>query len=425
MISDRLRRTVPFMLVLMLAMALCLRLALAAASTNRVDLDYYERWARAIAFDGIGQGYLSAAVDYPPLYLYMLWPVSLFYHRFVSPEFALNTPALNFLLRLPSIPFDIATAAVIYFAWRSREGISERRALWASALYAFNPGVIFVTAWWGQTDSIYTFLAVLTVLALERKHWGAAWALSAAGGLLKHQYIFILPLLLGVTLKEGGWRGLFRGVLWGGAVALIILIPFLPSAERLWAVIRVYTEYGSYTPFFAVNVSNFWYVVTLGQFQWSYEVLDTRPFLMGLSYRATSLIVYAAVSIWIAWQAVNRRAGKRLSFPAAVLAMTLFMIPTQVHERYMFPVFAFLALEFLDWPDLGVHYLLLAATYYWNVSTVLDSKWALGKAWLGPINLGAAMVNTLLYAIQLGFCAGHRSLAGLARGVGWFRFRRR
>ncbi len=71
-------------------------------------------------------------------------------------------------MKLPPNLFDMATAFLIFAFVRKR--LDFKMALLATALYAFNPAVIFNAAVWGQFDAIYTFFLVLSLmLALASK----------------------------------------------------------------------------------------------------------------------------------------------------------------------------------------------------------------------------------------------------------------
>ena len=72
----------------------------------------------------------------------------------------------------------------------------------ATALYAFNPAVIYNAAVWGQYDAIYTFFLILSLmLALKSKPKLSAVAF-AIGLLTKPQGIVLAPLVGFLDLQE-------------------------------------------------------------------------------------------------------------------------------------------------------------------------------------------------------------------------------
>jgi len=87
------------------------------------------------------------------------------YRTFVSPEFDVESSRLNFLMKMPTIVFDMLIVVVIMvYAARQRD---TRAALLAGAAYAFNPGVIYTTAYNGQLgDPLYALFVTLAVVAL-------------------------------------------------------------------------------------------------------------------------------------------------------------------------------------------------------------------------------------------------------------------
>ena len=79
---------------------------------------------------------------------------------------AAGLEVLAILVKLPAILFDLALGVLVYAVAR-RFG-SEKLALGAAALYVLNPAVVFVSALWGQVDSVACFFALLGVYALLR-----------------------------------------------------------------------------------------------------------------------------------------------------------------------------------------------------------------------------------------------------------------
>ena len=86
--------------------------------------------------------------------------------------------AVNIVKLAPNI-FDIGTAVLIFVFVRKQA--SFKLAIAATALYTFNPAVIYDAAVWGQYDAIYTFFLVLSLMLALRsrpKLSAAAFALG-------------------------------------------------------------------------------------------------------------------------------------------------------------------------------------------------------------------------------------------------------
>jgi len=135
----------------------------------------------------------------------------------------------NTLVKVPMLLADIGTALILYRLMRrySRTGLDEK----VVALYYLNPMSIWISAGWGQYDSIPTFFTVLSVYFLlsERiysssvsllfatlfKVYPAALIISGSvylfkkrkrGALFKYFMVFIAPYA--IYLGLGGLQGL-------------------------------------------------------------------------------------------------------------------------------------------------------------------------------------------------------------------------
>jgi Gpi18-like mannosyltransferase len=106
-------------------------------------------------------------IDYPPFNVYIFWAFGSL-SKALSPF--LGAEIITSIIKLPPNLFDMATAFLIFALVRKK--FSFNIALISTALYAFNPAVIFNAAIWGQFDAIYTFFLVLSLyLFFESPNW--------------------------------------------------------------------------------------------------------------------------------------------------------------------------------------------------------------------------------------------------------------
>ena len=152
-------------LVALLGLSFLVRLLLFPTQGYVNDLNTFASWFNTAAEHGPRVFYnVVSWCDYPPFNVYFFW-------GFGSLARALSfsgTPSIFFMIKLLPNLFDIATAFLIFVFVRKR--LDFKAALFATALYAFNPAVIFNAAVWGQFDAIYTFFLVLSLmLALASK----------------------------------------------------------------------------------------------------------------------------------------------------------------------------------------------------------------------------------------------------------------
>ena len=243
-------------------------------------------------------------------------------------------------------------------------------ALAAAALYLFNPVTWYDSALWGQTDAAGALVLLLGVAALIRGNSEGASAMAVVAALVKPQYGVVLVPLVGVVLLRrhlfdhgpsatrhrplvrcaAGWLG-NRGP--GGWLArrcrrLVVFfamaLPFGmgPIEVHRWFLAKTAGGY----PYLTVNAYNPWALIGVGaktpsgleRAFWSEDTLPfsarCRPVLVGPA-AGRRLRAHGSFASW-------RDDRRSIVLVALFLSAAFFILPTRVHERYLFPVFAFL-----------------------------------------------------------------------------------
>ena len=184
---------------LILLAAFLIRILAAAFSGGfGSDTACFAAWADRIYALG-PSGFYSPDVftDYPPGYMYLLYPIGFLVSKTGIPYLG----SLHLiLLRLPSILCDCITGQLIYK--EAKKKFSSSHALFFSALYLFNPAVILNSSLWGQVDSVFTLFLLCTCLFLIRDNLSAAYLTYAAALLIKPQALLFAPLMLFVFIKK-------------------------------------------------------------------------------------------------------------------------------------------------------------------------------------------------------------------------------
>lgn len=331
--------------ILLFAAAFLLRLSAAGFSRGfDNDTACFAAWAERIVQLGPG-GFYSDGVftDYPPGYIYLLYPVGLL-RNLLGAEYG---SALHLaLLKLPAVLCDMACGVILYReAGRRLDGL---KPLLLTAAYLFNPAVLLNSSVWGQVDSVYTLLASLMALGLIReRHILGPLACFCLGVLIKPQMLLLAPALLAGIINylfrkssDSPGRRLLR-CLGSGLVCLLgLLLLILPfGLENVFS--QYFTTVGSY-PYAAVNACNLWGLLGLN---W---VSQDNTFL-GLPYRIYGYAAVAAAAVFClflglkqpgAGSAEERPGGMpKTNYPllAALFTATVFVLSVRMHERYLYP----------------------------------------------------------------------------------------
>lgn len=363
---------------ILLAISFVVRLLLFPLQGYQIDTNDFISWFNTAVSAGIRPFYISTWADYPPFNVYIFW----FFGSLANAIPSVNIE--NFVKLAPNI-FDLATAAVIFFFVRKQS--SFKLALVATALYTFNPAVIYNAAVWGQFDAIYTFFLVLSlVLALRAKPELSAITLALAL-LTKPQAIALAPLIAYLIFRENGKRTLYSIAAFA-ATFLVVIIPFQWKGEPFSSIAQIYFGgFGQYS-FTSVNAFNLWGLYAL----WA---PDTGFFFVGWGL----FIAFSGFIFYFLHKRFKLSGEMVAVFSAFMFLFAFFMFPTRIHERYLFPAISLLALMFPLVKKIRPLYVVLTGTLLANEAYIL--YWLSSSYPNAPPNLTGDPVVLIVSAINL------------------------
>lgn len=286
----------------------------------RVDMDAWLAWAWRLAEGGTANFYSDAVwTQYTPGFLYWLWMVGKL--GYVAP----------IMIKLPVIFADIATAWMITRIVKGREKLQW----WLYVGYILSPVVLWDGAVWGQIDGILTmFMLASYYLLIERKNWWLSWISMSIALLIKPQAIAVVPILLVATIIREGWPKLLIGISLAGTMQLLGYVPFFP--ENAWkGMIELWQKMSVSYPYTSLFAFNIWGWVGM----WQSDALTW----LGKTYAHWGVIMSGSVmmgAILATWKRI--KSNKWIVYWLAMMACWIFFLfPTRVHDRYLFPTFAF------------------------------------------------------------------------------------
>ena len=291
-------------------------------------------------------------VDYPPFNVYI-------FYVFGSLANAVSSWGISasYIVKLAPTLFDIATSALIYLFVRKQFTLKE--SLLTTAFYAFNPAIIFNVAVWGQFDAIYTFFLVLSLmLALKRKPELSA-VIFAIGLLTKPQGIALLPLIALVIFKKDGIKRLLTSVAAFTVTVFLVILPFEWSNPVSFLSGIYFGAYGGYQ-YTSINAFNLWGMFGL----W---IPDGNLYIVGWALFGS----FAAFTLYVLHKRFHVSGDMLAIFAAFLLFFAFFMLPTRIHERYLFPAISMLVLLLPFSKKIRPLYLALTATLFVNEAYVL------------------------------------------------------
>jgi Gpi18-like mannosyltransferase len=362
----------------LLFVSFLLRVLLFPLKGYPIDTNDFTSWFSTAAHYGIRPFYSVAGyVDYPPFNVYIFW-------AFGSLANAVGINMATMIKIVPNI-FDLGTSALIYFFVRRHS--TFKFAVVSTALYAFNPAVIFNTAIWGQFDAVYTFFLVLSlILALKSKPVPAA-VIFSLGLLIKPQGIALLPLVALLIYMKSGLKQLAYSVVAFVATVFVVVLPFQGVGNPVTFLYNVYSSGYTYYHYTSINAFNLWGL----QGMW---IDDGFFYYVGWALFG----VVAVFTLYMVHKRLKVSGDLIAVFAAFMLFFAFFMLPTRIHERYMFPAISMLALMFPLIKKIRPLFVVLTATLFVNEVVVL---FALNAAYPGAANLNGNIVVPLVSVINL------------------------
>lgn len=349
-------------LAIALLVSFILRMYLSQFEGHANDISYFKTWSRGVYYSGFSHFYNDIGSDYPPLYIYILWAIGTFYKSFISFSFDIDSPIFTILLKIPAILADIATALLIFLIVRKYG--SFRLAFIAMISYAFNPAIIYDSAIWGQVDSVFTLffmLALMLFVSGKQMLSGVSMALAI---LTKPQSFVLVPLFALVMIKKNKNSPLtLAKILFVSCVAFVVVaLPFYLDTSILDLFKLYFMSYSQY-PYNTLNAFNLW--AFGGLFQ-----PDNTQFLF-MTYRMWGYLMFGFVLMYVSYLILKNKDDKSIYIACAILFFAFFMFFTRIHERYLFPMFAPLAVAMTLDRRFSYVYVLGTLTFLFNLYFVL------------------------------------------------------
>jgi Gpi18-like mannosyltransferase len=323
------------------------------------DVGDYQAWASQIGTFGPAHTYQKEFfLDYPPGYLYALWVVGIIAHGIGA-----TGDFYRIIIQSPSIVADFALAILVY-AYMRRGGRAEW-AFIAMLMVAMNPALLFDTVVWGQSDSVMTFVIMLSIVAILGKQYEIAWGLAAIAVLVKPQGLMMLPVLGLWTMLETNFATWIRSGIALIAVAIIGVAPFQIGHEWNW-IVKLYGSTAAYYHETSVNAFNL--MALLGGLRQA----DTNT-LAGVSFFALGMSLLIPLYGFVAWILWSGRTPTRLLFASFIAIFGFFMVAPRMHERYLYPAIALAAPLALEAPEMLGVFAILTITCFINLIYILHT----------------------------------------------------
>jgi hypothetical protein len=320
---------------LVFAAGIAIRLWLLPSRGFAGDIDQFVLWVHGIAVNGWGNAY-DQDLSFPAVMAWIWGALAALEPAFRTVTDA-SDPAIAALMKVPASLADLGIAMAVGWWFRDRPWA----AVAAMAAILLWPVTWYVSAWWGQYESIYVLPAVLALLAARAGRPSLVAALLAVSLMTKPQALPFLVPFAAWFLATQGVRGSLKGALVFAAVAAISWLPFIPANGPLNYLGNLRDYQDGVFSVLSLRAWNPWWIVQVvgagGDF-----VADGTAVLGPLTFRDIGY-AFAGVLALVVFAGVYRRPSPQgLALGLAAITLVAFTALTTMHERYAYPAFVFL-----------------------------------------------------------------------------------
>lgn len=243
------------------------------------------------------------------------------------------------LLKLPAILADLGIGFLVYRFILQIAAVNPQKkklALTAAIFWLVNPAVWYNSTIWGQYDSVINFLALFAFYLLFKRKLVWAILVMALSLYTKASLLIFLPIFAIVTIRHKyPIRQFVASLVLTLSLIGLITLPFSRGEPFNW-LLNIYQNkvFVQQLHVITANTFNLWAGLT-----GIHERPETLPFL-GLTYRAWGLILFFLAYLPTLYLVYKKQDVKSVMWALAISAFSSFMLLTNMHERYLYPLFA-------------------------------------------------------------------------------------
>lgn len=300
-----------------------------------------------------------------------------------------NVILLQLMLKLPSLAADLGIGILIYSCIRML-GKGEKAARLGSACFLFNPVVLWNSSFWGQMDSITNLFALLALwFVIQQRYLEGSFAFMISL-LIKFSLIFTAPFFILVSLwKNPRWKRTLIDIIVLPLAAIVLFVaPISKDMFSWYADFAFGNAVGEMTNITAFAF-NLWWVIyqptllfdTSGDLTKVVDIHLTNAPLTETMMGPVSLFVVAlgvslAVQIamyirFVKEEWLNKSmTNTRIIGYFATLAIIAYLTLPHMHERYLYPAFAPLAILIGIGRPIGKEFIVLSLLNFINLVAV-------------------------------------------------------
>lgn len=264
-------------------------------------------------------------------------------------------------LKIPGFLGTILSGWVIYKFFELFKKNQIKKKIIITALFLFNPAVLYITSVWGQTDLLqYGFILLALYLLFKEKFWWAVFAGSLAL-LSKNTAIILWGVFILTLLWQKGFKKAVQAILGTILIFYLFYMPF-HSLSFTWPI-AFYIESFSIVNFLLhENAINLWAYIS------NFQSVDSTQRFLIFSYDLWGQLLFGLISapltILLLWRKLKYETFFHYLF---IISITYFFFLTRMHERYLIPAVMFGAITIFFGKKYYLSYLFISGLHFINL----------------------------------------------------------
>jgi Gpi18-like mannosyltransferase len=239
------------------------------------------------------------------------------------------------LIKLPAILADFGIAYLIY-KWTNKK--------WASLIFLINPVIWYNSSVWGQYDSVINFFALLAFYLLNKKKLLFAIIAFILSIYIKASLLIFAPIFLIIAIRQKySFKKYILSLVLSLIVVALVTLPFSQGEPFSW-LYYLYKDkvFIDQLHVVSANAFNLWGAI-FGVKDSAVEIKDFLPFF-GFTYQIWGYILFIISYIPLLYKVYRNNDLKVVAWTLALTAFASFMLLTNMHERYLYPLFPYLTI---------------------------------------------------------------------------------
>jgi len=242
----------------------------------------------------------------------------------------------------------------------------KKAAILAAGLFLFNPALIYNSTIWGQTDSLVNFLALLGIYQFFKKKYFSGIFVFFLGFYFKISLIIWFPIAALIIWKNKNFKKIIIPLILNTLFFILISLPFVHHGNVfswLWYLYtnRILSRQGN---MLSGNAFNFWTLI----YGIDFSLKESIAFF-GVTARTFGRLLTAFFALIPTVFFVKKKRNDFTDFLWLIILFSFasFLFLTNMHERYLYPIFAPLAILTAAGKINFKYYLILSLVHLLNL----------------------------------------------------------